>query len=270
MRILKPDLRRWPRPTVPSVREKRAYYKLLTGATGYRLSMVNGTAFAWIPGIDLSPYAGQTGSNTPYCLSITDSTGKVAVGYIGAAGAAETLGTDAITAAGNRNFDAGIGNWTSNVGGQPTNPANDLKLVIAAAWDWVRLSAGYHTLTLNTLYKITVNIKELTGPELRVYLGWILEVPAIWTTTGNKTKYYTINNPGSSGERIYLLMDGVATNYFVIDDVSFAPLTDCAATGVRIVSAPDGATRNWASVEAGFNPNGTTYTVVVQHAGAYA
>ena len=50
-----------------------------TGATGFKCSMVDGTAFFVADGIDLSGYVGKF-------IQLTDSTGKQAYGYISAAG----------------------------------------------------------------------------------------------------------------------------------------------------------------------------------------
>jgi len=46
----------------------------------------------------------------------------------------------------------------------------------------------------------------------------------------------------------------------LFDEVSLKQVTDCAATGVHIVSTPNGATRNWASITSGFNPNDASMT----------
>ncbi len=52
------------------------------GPTVHGLSLADGVAFARVEGVDLSPFAGTEGSDTPYMLVLTDDAGsKVAWGY---------------------------------------------------------------------------------------------------------------------------------------------------------------------------------------------
>jgi len=65
-----------------------------TGVTEYRPSLVNGTAFLWTVGLDLSPYA--TTYNR-YRAILTDSGGKTATGYIDTVGTGETTGSELLS-----------------------------------------------------------------------------------------------------------------------------------------------------------------------------
>lgn len=275
MRLLKPDLRRWPRPTVPSVREKRAYYKLLAGATDYHLSMVDGTAFAWVPGIDLSFYAGQTGSNTPYFLTITDSAGKVARGYVAAAGAGETLGGEVLT---NPSFDVNTNTWVAtngtiaSVAGGQSNNCCELTRV-GASPQYFNNTPTF-AWTIGTLYKMSGYVKSGTSgneaTELRAYSsGMGLAATVTGTTTAAWVQLSDYGTSEAATGTMYTYKNTVTAGTMLFDEFSVKPLTDCPATAVRIVSTNDGGTQNWADVEVGFEPNDATYTVVVQHAGAY-
>ena len=271
MRILKPDLRRWPRPTVPSVREKRAYYKLITGATSYRLSMVNGTAFLWVPGVDLTRYAGQTGSHTPFYVSVTDSTGKIAEGYIAAAGGGETLGSEILT---NPSFDVNTTGWTptdctlASIAGGQSNNCCEMTFTGGGS------QSAYESVTVvvGALYKLSGYYKTGTidkAAQLRYYdsvRGYIYTINIITSGVWQQATGYAPASSTTSG-RVYLTRVSGAAGTTLFDEISFKRVTDCAATGVHIVSANGGATRNWTSMTAGFNPNDTSYAIVIERIG---
>ena len=77
-----------------------------------RLSMIDGTAFVWLAGVDLSPYAGVAGSSTPYIIEVTDGAGVKAWGYLAEQGAGETLTTEKIV---NGGFATDT-DWVKNTG----------------------------------------------------------------------------------------------------------------------------------------------------------
>jgi len=271
MRILKPDLRRWPRPTVPSVREKRAYYKLITGATSYRLSMVNGTAFLWVPGVDLTRYAGQTGSHTPFYVSVTDSTGKIAEGYIAAAGGGETLGAEILI---NPTFDVNTTDWypdnctVASIAGGQSNNCLELTRTLGNYQQAIQ-DTGING--QNKLYLASGYVKSGTsGNEAGNFHLWLdaMVVLAAFTTTAawvQYSRYYTPTVSNVLNFRGFKNTNTAGTMLF--DEVSLKQVTDCAATGVHIVSARGGATRNWTSITAGFNPNDTSYSTVIERIG---
>jgi hypothetical protein len=83
-------------------------------ATDVKLATVDGGAMVEITGVDLSPYAGDdaggpvtiinpkstsaaTMTTNKYLLALYDSSGRVATGYVGAAGGGETLGAEIAT-----------------------------------------------------------------------------------------------------------------------------------------------------------------------------
>ena len=155
--------------------------------------------------------------------------------------------TDRIIAAGDRNFDAGIGNWTSNIGGQPTSPANDLKMVINAAWDYAKLDDGFQTLVAGKRYEISLNIKEITGDLLYFSNGWGNVITA-WDSTGVKTFDFTAV---ASNQTLYLALTGVATDYFVIDDISIIQI------GCVLQLEQDGIGEKFWTDKSGNNLHGT-------------
>ena len=69
--------------------------------------------------------------------------------------------------------------------------------------------------------------------------------------TFDTTFYSTM---GISSEKFYLYMPG-AGNSADFTGLSVKPLTDVPATGLHLMNAKDGTTRNMTSVDSGFDPN---------------
>ncbi len=67
------------------------------GPANHGLCLADGVAFFKCVSVDLSPFAGIESVLNPYILTLTDPSGKVAIGYIGAADAAEALGSELLT-----------------------------------------------------------------------------------------------------------------------------------------------------------------------------
>lgn len=231
-----------------------------TGATAFRLSTVNGVAFADCPGFDFTPY--QDGN---HLVVFHDSAGKVAMAYIKAeAPAGETLDTTVIT---NGLFDSDISGWSLTPG------------VNTIEWDAtgklkVTKNAGTHafasqqlTTIISALYKIQITI-DSTSIYFRMLKG----------TTQNGYDLYLGSYVGSSTLTIYQTETN-ATPWLTIDDgnnildittydnVSYQKVLVPSATGALLVSTFGGAVRNFASIDAGFNPNlVTSFEVKEYHA----
>jgi len=119
----------------------------------------------------------------------------------------------------------------------------------------------YFDETVGTVYKYSGYTRTVSGEwcELRYQAG------------GSNPKYggknYTDTWFEASGYSVAAIsglsfmycewrcVDSAGGYIFEFDDYSVKPLTDCAATGALIVSTLGGATRAWASVDTGFNPN---------------
>jgi hypothetical protein len=69
-------------------------------------------------------------------------------------------------------------------------------------------------------------------------------------TTGGDVQYKT-----SLGEQWFMFFLNYKNADFSSTDNSLKKLTDIPATGLHLMSAQDGTTRNMASVETGFDPN---------------
>jgi len=197
------------------------------GSTLNRGDFTATNAFFW-SSLNLSSYAGNDSGYTPYYIELLDGTGKKATGYIGATGAGETL-------------DANI----------------------VAGWDFTSGWSNYSNATIIDSDSFTTSD---TGGIMSVY--GILSMSSLYAYTYVATNGHLVN--GANGVTI-ALNDGVTkydcTVYPAIipyrlgagnvdvTTLNVQRVTDPPATAVHIVSSLNGTTRNWASIESGFDPN---------------
>ena len=182
---------------------------------------------------------------TPFRIVVYDAAGKVATGYIGAVGVGETLGSELVT---NGGFDPDSGwnkveNWT----------IVDGKGVATAAAPTAQL---YQTLsaTNNWLLKAQSTISEYVSGMVQFYFntGIVIQYSEEIRADGTYTKYGVCDNTfGNYCSHIV----GEANTTLKVDNFTIKRITDPPATAVHIVSALNGTTRAWESIESGFNPN---------------
>ncbi|MCX5677846.1 MAG: hypothetical protein NTY76_01930, partial [Candidatus Omnitrophica bacterium] len=225
------------------------------GAGGtYLGDFTTGTAFAWLFGADLSTYAGTDSDSTPYYIILTDSAGKTAKGYIAAGGTGEALGTELITASDDRTFASDTGYWSHSPG------------VVSIADGVCHFSnsmnngishAQFAVMTKNKLYKSLLTISNYSqGGAYAASWADGAGVSHTFRSNGNKSGYYV----GGSYFGFIAAVSGATT--LDIDDISLKQVTEPAASssgGLHIVSASNGATRNWANIDSGFDPNNILY-----------
>jgi hypothetical protein len=227
-----------------------------------RLSLVNGTAFVDFSAVGtLTPYVGQR-------LTLTDSAGKKAIGYIKAAGTGETLGDELVT---NGTFDSDIDGWslTTN-GGTIAWDSGTIKFTEPATSE--NMYATQSTVTeVGALYKAALEAKVTDSNYSYIRLGTVA------TTNNNGESTYigvgTVSLYGvalSTATWYTATFSGGGTRYVNQDNASFKKVLTPSATGATITSTPGGTTYNWASIESGFNYNdasGYTYTIVPRFVG---
>jgi len=217
-----------------------------------RLSLVDGTAF-----VDFS----AAGTLTPYLngkLTLTDSAGKKAVGYLKAAGTGETFGDPLVS---NAAFTSDTTGWSAE--GTAT-----------IAWD----AAPALLLTINGTgggYKTTGSY-DVAGKVVKEEITWTAGTyngnMFFWRNGVASAKTYNVATSGSASQ----YYTGVSTSIFgstrgtaatgTVLYTQYLPrqLLTPSSTGVTITSTRGGSVYNWASVEAGFNYNdasGYTYTI---------
>ena len=225
----------------------------------------DGDAMFFHDSINFSTYAGTDGGSTPYRLVFTDSAGKVATAYGGAAGGGEALGSEILT---NGDMEAGDppSSWTASVGAILTRNAVS---PLAGTYDANVVTNDsatqgiYQGFTEANGRLIKISAKGLiSSGRLSIHLS---PYSSLSLSNASMQLYTHIGSVGATTTTgIVTLIDGVnkivASSYnlasnFNVDDLSMLPYTDVPATGLHLMSAKNGTTRNMASVETGFNPN---------------
>lgn len=250
----------------------RYKYEAITGGpTVHGLSLADGAAFVRLNGLDLSPFAGVAGVRTPCKLTLTDSAGKQAVGWIAEADAAEAFSAEKVT---NSSFATDISDWT-NDGVIPWatcewGVTESIHLAAGAAGTYCSCySLDNIVITPFKLYQVEIVIRSISNGTLYVTVsetaGGVVKPFGDLAFTSAGTYTYNLTAIGGDTCQVFLWRNDVGSANLdaVVDSVSIKEITHVGADGVHIVSAQNGSTRNWASIEAGFNYNDTAYTAEI-------
>lgn len=210
-----------------------------TGSTFNRGDFTATGAFFW-SSLNLSTYHGTDTGYTPFYIEVLDGVGKKATGYIGAVGAGEILGNELVT---DPTFDVD-GDWTKGTGWTVVGGK-------AVALTSPYLERIYETLafTVGQLLKGVIICDSFTTGQYRPQLGG--NILGTYTNSGTKIDYTNILYTGSWGNGIRA-EDTLSATF---TDISTKRVTSPPSTAVHIVSSLNGITRNWASIESGFDPN---------------
>ena len=195
------------------------------GPTVHGLSLADGSAFLKVSGVDLSPYA-----NKNYKITLTDSVGKKAVGYIGAVDAAETLGSELQT---NGDFASNINGWVGYAG-------YDYETL---EWDGVgklhavnSAGAGYRSgpvfsVTAGKLYKVLFTLALASGTLPK----WCLasstagtQLVSSYKDTVNGANAYDVVPTSTSAVARFFIYNTQTADY-TLDDVSVQEVTQPGA-----------------------------------------
>ena len=227
--------------------------RVYAGVTA-KLSTVAGTAFAT-----------QVSGSIPWNLflnrrvAITDTGAKTAVGWVKAVGSGETLATTGgplndgeLITNGSFALDA---SWTKGTG--VTIAGTLLCDGTGAIYASIAASqASFDAASNGKLYRASNEVSLTSGNYSMFVLSPSITLCYRITTalnvlfTGNGGTQFTINNGGV-----------VFAGYF--DNVFCKQVLTPDSTGFTITSTMGGATQNFASIEAGFNPNSASFTVTV-------
>jgi len=216
------------------------------------LSTVNGTAFAMPDdgsSADLSGHVGRV-------LKVVDSAGKVAWGWLKAAGSGETLSAELLT---NGDFS---GTWGANDVPQgwaifsapdasnylAADDAND-RLQVVSDGSAMGVLQATPPLSPSQLYKYALDIYAVDAGTGKIQISTIAAIKT-FTAAGAYTGYKT----SVSGDNNVYLARSAACD-FTANSISIKQVTTPPATGATIVSTPGGSTQNWAYIQSGFNPN---------------
>jgi len=226
-----------------------------------RLSIIDGTAFADFNSAGaLIPYLGNK-------LTVTDSGGKKLIGYIKAAGSAETYGSELLPNTGfadTTNVTPYHGTLASVGGGQS---GNCLQVTIDTGQsDGAGIEAA--STTSGWLLRHSVYFQEGTASSYGAlfiqdgsdYTTLIINAP--WQSTWAQwIQYVTAKSAGVN--TVYQGL-GSQTQTVFYDTATLKQVLTPSSTGVTITSTANGTTYNWTSEESGFNRNdsvGYTYSI---------
>lgn len=224
----------------------------------------DGEAMFFHDSIDFSAYAGTDGGSTPYRFVFTDSAGKVATAYGGAAGGGEALGSELIA---NGTFDSDVTGWTAWIY-EPTiesvagGVSNNCLHLVNNGTNWVHGAAKTSLSIFNgRIYKISCFIKKNTSAVQIRITNVTSNIDDVWVSSGTLTdtswtEYNCYATPSiSTGGYVILVAINPGGGDAYFDELSVKPITDVPATGLHLMSTKNGTTRNMASVETGFDPN---------------
>jgi hypothetical protein len=254
---------------------RQAYGTLILGqdvtSGTLHIATKDGETMFFHDSIDFSAYAGDDAGVTPYTFVFEDAAGKVARAYGGAQGGGESLDTNLIL----NSTDWTGGNpptsWTNGAGGDASYLAYSdagrtcLKITNGAGSNYRPYQNV--TTTVGSLYKFSDDFKHgdtVTGAELwggsthdsgntSDYFRITGMLDADWTTyTSYLTAKTTLFEIGLWG----LALSAVeSTKYNLHDSTSLQKYLDIPTTGLHLVSAMGGTTRNMARTDSGFDPN---------------
>lgn len=241
-----------------------------TGATFNRGDFTPTNAFFWTS-IGLGPYAGAYPGSTPFYIEALDGTGKKATGYLGAVGAGETLGSELVLNPGMENGTPPT-NWnavnapdTFERSGVQKHSGNYSSHVIELHSAYAGFRSDNFSTTAKALYKILGEYFLVSGVIFCGYFGGDSNtryIPSCSITGSWQHLEEIFNDPvGGAGAFIQYYSNGFAAEFYG-DDVSWKRITDPPATAIHIVSSLNGTTRNWASIEGGFDPNTITSWII--------
>lgn len=210
-------------------------------ASAVHVATVATGAFAFIDAIDLSPYVGCK-------LTLRDSTGRTAVGYVMRAGTGEALDGELVDAWTN-NVSYPFETWTPGAGAVITQAANTAG-GYGAAYKAIAAPNGKLFKSANTyaLAGGTAPILELSNGNAGAAPFTIFSLNATSYGTGKATQAYLI-----------WASKGTTATDFSVSAFSFQRVTEPPATGVVIASTKGGSTQTWAGITTGFDPNAVTF-----------
>jgi hypothetical protein len=226
----------------------------------------DGEAMFFHDSIDFSSYAGTDGGSTPYRFVFTDSAGKTAIAYGGAAGGGEALGSELVTN-GDMELDSDWGNYgTPTVNERSTEQVHNgtySRKIICQYSTGINRDLGVAEAITGRLAKCVFFVYPVDYDKLLFFLRDNWDQPHLFSdriyglSTGSWNEVVIYKTP-MVDSRMFIQFrggeEGIDHTYF-IDDVSLKFLTDIPATGLHLMSTKNGTTRNMASVETGFDPN---------------
>ena len=219
-----------------------------------RINTKDGEAFIDMLNKDMTTWAGNDTGSTPYRIEAKDGASRIAKGFIGAAGVAETRGDELITewteqSSGFANFATFTSNGTDISVMEVTSPTPGTN---------GRARSNSITFMLGKVYRIHILTTRESGVRPTFRFGTSAEAYSeALATIGYGDNYYEFTATQFHIDNPYLWIL-VSTSSRSIDTTTSAKeKTEPVVTngGCHIVSTSGGSTRNWTSIDANFDPN---------------
>jgi hypothetical protein len=208
------------------------------GPANNQSSFADGQAWVQYAGANFSAHA-----NMGRMVILRDSTGKLAWGYLGAAGSGQTLGAEKVR---NGDFASGA-SWTAEAGWSIAGG-------VAVATGVVSAKALYQDelWTVKKLYKLVEDVTVTGG----THVSQMYNVP-IFTKTSSASGVTGYFAAPVASDNLYL--QGLSTFNGTVDNVSMKEILTPATTGTYVYKDSALTSQGW-NMESGFNMNDTVYT----------
>lgn len=234
-----------------------------TSGTLY-IATKDGEAMFFHDSIDFSAYAGTDAGSTPYRFIFTDAAGKKASAYGGDVGGGEALGEEML---GNTTFEDTTKIVTvsctvaSVAGGEAGNCIELTRTDGTYQYFGIKNPSDMFIQFLaGRLYKASFSLKSGTSGNENAQANIAGENSLCSvTSTGSWVSHAGYGTKGAAASGFFYLRKASATaGTMLFDTASLKSLTDIPATGLHLMSAKGGTTRNMLVTESGFNPNTIT------------
>lgn len=215
-------------------------------AANTQLSLVDGTAFVYFSGVDLSAY--QTGK---HLLNIyNQSTGLlIASGYCSAtAPGGETLGAELVT---NGDFASGDGTGWGEGGSATASEdytGNELTSTLTSTGS--KIYDQHIAFNNGAVFKCAYTTRDMSVNVVMFY-EMVGSSQQRYELSMNDTASFYFTGVGGTRMRLGSTAYYTSGQIFTIDDVSVQQVTDPPATGVQIVNSKGGSTQNWLKTGSG-------------------
>ncbi len=210
----------------------------------HRGNFIDGNAFFIIDSTDLSLFEGDDVGNTPYKITLTDSAGKTAVGYIAAGGNGLRYSLTLIDDGSFSKKETASSPWTRGAGwslatAKAVSTNGELLYQDANLVEW-------------QLYRASIEVTAYTSGKVSLYYG--SSTNDFNERTSATTFYeYAMSDGGSEN----FGANGFGASALTIDNLWVKEVLEppkITSGGIHIVSERNGLYRAWASIESGFDP----------------
>jgi hypothetical protein len=221
-------------------------YEQSVSSIDVKISTKDGEAMFFHDSIDFSGYAGTDTGNAPRKIIFTDSAGKKATAWCGAVGGGVGFGSNLVS---NSTFESGVSGWNDGY----------YYHLFDLEWDETNQRLAFSSLIYGSVHPDLINgtLGKLlfinADTDCNVGIG---ENYNSYQPTHSLTPPLSCTN-NISDSSLYVNFQNRIGDYVTtyIDNVEVKAYTDVPSTGLHLVSGANSTTRNFASIDAGFDAN---------------